>query len=388
MTPTQQQPFYIRFTAILLMLLLAGFIIRWATDIIVPFALSILLAIVLIPINKFLEKRKIPRVYAIAISLVISFLLIFGVIYFLSTQILNFLDDIPEIKKRLNGLIHDGQLWAQKRFGISTREQSTYFKNAKGSGSSVIGTTFVSLKDTFLLLSLLPIYTFLILYYRDMLKRFLVDIFKGSNRERVEDILRESKGVIQNYMVGLMIEMVIVALINFLGFTIIGIDYAIFLAVFAAVLNLIPYIGMLIASIFCTLITLTTSEDTTQAVWTLVVLWIVQFFDNNIIMPKVVGSKVKINALFTILGVFLGGALAGISGMFLAIPGIAILKVIFERVDNLKPWGMLLSDDITSNRPGKIYTRVAQLRKKPPLKPPTPVTPVSVASGTTQGNGV
>jgi predicted PurR-regulated permease PerM len=208
-----------------------------------------------------------------------------------------------------------------------------------------------------------------------MLKRFVVDVFRTSNREHVEDVLRESRGVIQNYMVGLLIEMGIVALINFIGFFAIGIDYPVFLAVFAAVMNLIPYVGMLIASIFCCLVTLTTSETSSDALWTLIVLWIVQFFDNNIIMPQVVGSKVKINALFTIIGVLLGGALAGIPGMFLAIPGIAILKVIFERVDHLRPWGMLLSDDITSNRPGKIYTSVAKLRKKPPLKSP-PVPPV------------
>ena len=382
MIQTQQQPFYFRFSMILLMLLLAGFILKWANDIIIPFALALLLAILLIPLNKFLEKRKISRVYSITISLVVSFFFIFGIIYFLSTQILNFLDDIPEIKKRLNTLIGKGQLWLQNRFGVTTREQAVYFEDAKGAGQGMIGTTFLSLKNTLFILSLLPIYTFLILYYRDMLKRFLVDVFKTSDKAHVEDVLRESKGVIQNYMLGLLIEMGIVAVINFTGFFIIGIDYAVFLAVFAALLNLIPYIGMLIASIFCCLITLTTSENTSDALWTLIVLWVVQFFDNNILMPKIVGSKVKINALFTILGVLLGGALAGISGMFLAIPGIAILKVIFERVDHLKPWGMLLSDDITSNRPGRIYTSVAKLRKKPPLKSP-PVAPPPMNGQTT-----
>ena len=374
---------------VLLMLLLAGFIIRWATDIVIPLALSILLAILLIPMNKFLERRKISRVYSIMISIIISFVFIFGIIYFLSAQIFIFLDDIPEIKKRLNTLIVEGQLWLQNRFGITTREQATFFKDAKGAGQGMIGTTFLSLKDTLFVLSLLPIYTFLILYYRDMLKRFLVDVFSKTDKEHVEEIIRESRGVIQNYMVGLLIEMGIVALINFNGFFIIGIDYAVFLAVFAALLNLIPYIGMLIASIFCTLITLTTSENTSDAIWTLIVLWIVQFFDNNIIMPRVVGSKVKINALFTIIGVLLGGALAGIPGMFLSIPGIAILKVIFERVDHLKPWGMLLGDDITSNRPGRIYTRVAQLRKKPPLKtPPVSATSISGTAPSTTSPGV
>ena len=75
-----------------------------------------------------------------------------------------------------------------------------------------------------------------------------------------------------------------------------------------------------------------------------------QFFDNNLIMPKVVSSKVKINALITILGVLAGGLMAGVSGMFLSIPTIAILKIIFDRVEDLKPWGLLLGDEITRKK--------------------------------------
>jgi predicted PurR-regulated permease PerM len=362
------RPFYFRFSMILLMLLLVAIALYYGSDIIIPFAFATLLAVLLIPLNNFLEKKRLSRPGAIIISLAISFLFIFGIIYFLSIQILAFVDDMPVIKDRINELIYSMQRWLHQRFGLSMREQTEYINTAKDNGTGILGDTFLSITDILLGLTLLPIYTFLILYYRDMLKKFIIAVFKDGDREKVEDVLRESRGVVQNYMVGLLIEMGIVAVINFLGFAIIGIEYAVFLAVFAAILNLIPYIGMLIASIFCCIVTLTSSENISDAIWTLVVLWIVQFFDNNIIMPRVVGSKVKINAMITILGVLIGGALCGIPGMFLSIPAIAILKVIFERVDNLKPWGMLLSDDITSNQPGKIYSRVTRLRKKPPLK--------------------
>jgi predicted PurR-regulated permease PerM len=276
---------------------------------------------------------------------------------------------MPIIKDRVNELIYSLQRWLHQRFGLSMREQSAYINTAKDSGSGMLGDTVLSLTDVLFGITLLPIYTFLILYYRNMLKKFIIAVFKDGHQGTVEDVLRESKGVVQNYMVGLLIEFGIVAVINFLGFAVIGIEYAVFLAVFAAVMNLIPYIGMIIASILCCVVTLTTSDNLSDAIWTLVVLIVVQFFDNNIIMPRVVGSKVKINAMITILGVLIGGALCGLPGMFLSIPAIAILKVIFERVDDLKPWGMLLSDDITSNQPGRIYSRVTRLRKKPPLKP-------------------
>ena len=146
-------------------------------------------------------------------------------------------------------------------------------------------------------------------------------------------------------MVGLLLEMAIVTILNTAGFLIVGVQYAVFLGLLAAVLNLIPYIGMLIAAVLCMAVTLTTSENMSDIIWVGVILIVVQFFDNNFIMPYVVSSKVRVNALVSIIGVLIGGALAGLSGMFLSIPALAILKSIFERVDDLKPWGELLGDE-------------------------------------------
>jgi predicted PurR-regulated permease PerM len=192
---------------------------------------------------------------------------------------------------------------------------------------------------------LLPIYTFLILFYRRLIHKFLVEVFPAKERNKVEEILEESNSIVRGYMVGLLVEMLLVTVLNAIGFFIVGIQYAIFLAVLAAVLNIIPYIGMLIATVVCLAITLTTSDNLSTVLWTGIILTIVQFIDNNFITPYIVGSKVQINALASIVGVFIGGALAGISGMFLSLPVMAILKAIFDRVDGLKPWGILLGDE-------------------------------------------
>jgi predicted PurR-regulated permease PerM len=101
------------------------------------------------------------------------------------------------------------------------------------------------------------------------------------------------------------------------------------------------------------LITLTSSNNISDVLWVALALTIVQFIDNNLLMPYVVSSKVRINALASIIGVLVGGALAGVSGMFLSIPGVAIMKTIFERVDGLKPWGMLMGDDLSMVNPKK-----------------------------------
>ena len=344
-----------RVTIVLVMLIAIGYLIFIGSSIIIPFALSALIAILLMPICVFLEKRRVPKMISSFIAVAVATIFIGGVLYFLSAQIASFLNDSAAIEKGLNQHLLNLQKWIRSTFGLSFKEQSQLITKFGSVGEAGLGSTMSSLSDVLFTLSLLPICIFLFLYYREMLKRFIVDVFSNTPKARVAEVIQQSRGVIQNYMQGLIIEMIIVAVINAVGFFIIGIQFPIFLAVFAAILNLLPYIGMLIASIFCALITLTTSPDIKDAVLCVAVLIIVQFIDNNIIMPRVVGSKVKLNALITIVAVLIGGALAGVAGMFLSIPGLAILKIIFDRVEELKPWGMLFGDetDMKASRKSK-----------------------------------
>lgn len=289
------------------------------------------------------------------------------------------MNDIPAIKEHLNNHAKTLQHWLTQQFNISKVQQTTLMNNAtekiKNTGSGFIGDTFLSVTQGLLLVILLPVYTFLILYYRNLIRRFLICLFQKAHHNNVNEVLEESKSIVRGYLTGLIIEMGIVAAINAAGFLILGIKYAVFLGVLAAILNMIPYIGMLIASILCAMITLTSSENMSDIFWVIAILTVVQFVDNNLIMPKVVSSKVKINALITILGVLVGGALAGISGMFLSIPVIAVLKVIFDRVEGLKPWGMLLGDDITGSKKSRIYLKLESIGHRfiqpTPIKPPT-----------------
>jgi predicted PurR-regulated permease PerM len=344
-------PFYFKATISLLGLVLLGFIIYIGQDIIVPIAFSVLLSILLLPINNWLERHRIRRIPAIILSIFVSLVIIGGVIYFLSVQIAGFMDDWPAIKQQWNNHMSTLRYWVRHTLNISNRQQSAYIASAseqiRSGGGDYIQQTLLTLTDVLVLLVLIPIYTFLMLYYRHMIRNFFMRVFKEENGEHVQYVLRQAKSIVQSYMAGLMIEMAIVAGLNTAGFLIIGIHYAIFLAVLAAILNLVPYIGMLVASIFCMLITLISSQQLSSVLWTGVVLAIVQFIDNNFLMPRVVGNKVKINSLITIIGVLIGGALSGVSGMFLAIPFIAILKTIFDRIEEMKPWGMLLGDEVT-----------------------------------------
>jgi predicted PurR-regulated permease PerM len=344
------------------------YFIYQAQDILVPFAFAVLLSVLLLPLTNFLENRNVPRVLSIAISLVAAILFIAAVIYFLSTQIANFVDDIPSIKQHLNDHFIQLQKWIRTKLHISFNEQNQYFDSAaeklKNSGTEYISSTFFSITQAVMLLILLPIYSFLILYYRDLIRRFLYAVFLKEHSEKLGLVIKQSKLMINRYMTGLMIEMGIVAVSNSIGLMLLGIKYALFFGVLAAVLNIIPYIGMFTATLFTVLITLTTSNNTSDIIWVIVIMYGIHIIDVNILMPKIVASRLRINALISILGVVIGGALAGFAGLFLSVPAVAMTKIICDQVDGLQPWGILLGDDITGSKRVNLYERIKVLKIK------------------------
>lgn len=363
---TNDSPYYAKLSLNLLTIVLIGGLIYLGQDILMPLCFAIVLAFLLLPVNKFLVRLGVPQVAAMLLSILLGILLIATVLYFLWSQVSHFLDDLPKIKQNLDKHVTTVQKWIRENFNISRKDQQDAIKSAsedmKTTGPGMLGSTFITAASVVLIVVLLPIYTFLILYYRELIRKFFIALFPDKHRTSVEEVMYESRIIVQSYMVGLLIEMGIVAVLNATGFFIIGIDYVIFLSVLAAILNMIPYIGMLVATVFCMLITLANSNNISDLLWVAVILTIVQFIDNNIIMPYVVSSKVRINALVSIIGVLIGGALAGVSGMFLSIPGLAIMKAVFDRVDDLKPWGMLLGDDKMIAKP-KIVQRLKKKTK-------------------------
>ena len=365
---TNRSPLYIQLGFKFLVLFFMCYFIYVAQDIIIPFAFAVLLAVLLLPLVNFLERKNVPRVLSIAVSLLVSFIFISAIIYFLSTQIANFVDDIPSIKKHLNEHWITLQKWIKTKLHISLREQNQYFSETaekiKDSGTEYISETFFSITQAVMLLILLPIYAFLILYYRDLIKRFLYAVFRKEHGERVTTVIKQSKLMINSYMTGLLIEMGIVAASNSIGLVMLGIKYALFFGVLAAVLNIIPYIGMFTATLFTVLVTLTTSNNSSDIVWVIVIMYGIHIIDVNILMPKIVASRLRINALISILGVVIGGVLTGISGLFLSVPAVAMTKIICDQVEGLEAWGILLGDDITGKNKMTIYHKIKGLRIK------------------------
>lgn len=346
-----QFPFYAKFALVLFSLIAITFILYIGQSVILPLLMALLFAILLRPVSNFFEKKlRFPHVLA-ALVTVILFVLVFAVLfYFISVQVLEMTNDWNKMKSNLHQHYINLQAYVKDTFGFSRAEQQELISKAADSsldsGKQMLGTTLSSFTDSVMNLILIPVYIFLILLYRTHFIKFLCKLFDKKHHSILEDIMGTIKVSVQSYIIGLMIEFVIVSVLTSIGLMIIGVKYFILLGLITGILNLIPYIGILIAGILTIVASLTGTTDVSIIAGILIVNIVVQLLDNNLLVPMIVSSKVEINAIASIVGIIIGGLLGGITGMFLAIPLMAILKVIFDRIEELKPWGYLLSNDL------------------------------------------
>ncbi|MBQ0908664.1 AI-2E family transporter [Flavobacterium sp. F-328] len=351
MSNSMQFPFYAKLTFILLALISLLFLFYIGQGILVPIIMSFLFAILLYPIVQFLKtKLRFPNVLAVMIAVLLFVLFFVGLFVFLSFQISDFTEDFDKIEKNLTIHLANIQDYIRANFNLSSSEQKEYIDTATEDsmekGKEIIGTTLMSFTDTLLNLTLIPIYTFLILLYRTHFLMFLAKLVSKENHAQLKDILTNIRMAINSYIVGLIIELICVATMTTIGFMLIGVKYAILLGIITGILNLIPYIGILFAGVLSIVASLTGSPDLSVIVGVIVVTVVVQLIDNNILVPMIVSSKVEINAFISIIAIIIGGAIAGVSGMFLALPILAVLKVIFDRIESLEPWGYLMGDHL------------------------------------------
>ena len=265
-------------------------------------------------------------------------------------QVSEMTNDFSKIQRNFSIHIEHLQQYIKENFHISSREQKKYIDDATQDtlkqGKSAIGSTLMSFTDIALSVTLVPIYTFLILLYHNHFILFLSKLFKKEDHEKLKEVLEQIKVSVKSYIIGLIIEMIAVSILTAIGFWIIGLEYFILLGIITGILNLIPYVGILFAGLLSIVASLTGSPELSIIIGVIAVNIVVQLIDNNILMPLIVNSKVEINAFVSIIGIIIGGSLMGITGMFLAIPIIAVLKVIFDRIEYLKPWGYLMGDDM------------------------------------------
>jgi len=326
-----------------------GMIIIVGKDVITPIVMAFFLSLMLLPIHRFFTQRKIPETLSIFISILALIIVIGLLIWFFSSQLSHLVSDFPQIKQNIQGHIDELGKWIEVKTGFSTAQQTKLINEQNDKvmnyAGSALGGAASSISGILVFIGLLPIYIFLMLFYKNLLIRFIFLWFPKENHDKVEEAMRETEIIIKSYLVGLLIQISYITVLLGGILLIFGIKHAILIGAIFAILNLIPYIGALIGNIIGVVLTISSTQEITPIFIVLGTIAFVQFLDNNILMPRIVGSKVKINALATILGVLVAGELAGVSGMFLSLPVIAVMKIVFDRTNNLKQWGVILGDE-------------------------------------------
>jgi len=363
---TIKLPFYSKLAFILIIIIATGYLAVIGQELIIPLMFSFLFAILLLPVANFFEnKLKLSRSIAAVISVLLLIVFISLIGYILGSQLSDLTSEWPSLKTQLSQLIHNAQLWMAHAFRINIAKQTVYIHNATtnmvDSSGSILQKTVMSLSSMILFIVFIVIYTLLLLFYRRLLMRFVVALFTEKYMGLIYEILKNIKHIIRKYITGLFFEMTIITIVASLLFWLLGVDYVFLMGLFVGILNVIPYIGIFTALILNISITFATS-DGTHTLYVAIAIVCIHLVDSNFLMPKIVGSQVKINPLIVIIGVIIGEMLWGISGMFLSIPYLAIAKVIFDRTQGLQPWGILLGEE--EHTPKKVKRIIEKVKEK------------------------
>ncbi|MEO5643022.1 MAG: AI-2E family transporter [Bacteroidia bacterium] len=343
-----QLPLYAKLSLITIGLAALFAILYVGRPVFVPVIGATLVGIMFSPVVDFLMRKGINKIIAISITLLLGIIVISAIGFLVASQISGLKEAMPQIKENFSSLLADVKGWTSSNLGLSPQKFDSMFNAKKllSSGTPEMGQTLLSLGNVLILAVVLPVYIFLILFYKPLLVEFIHKLCGHDNEDIVTDVLATTKVTIKSYLSGLCLEALLVGTLYSVGLLIIGIKFAILLGVIAALLNIIPYVGQIVAGSLSVLMALATKESPTYALITLGLFALIQFIDNNFFLPRIVASKVKLNALISIIVIIAGNLLWGVPGMFLAIPLTAICKVIFDDIKELKAWGFLLGSSL------------------------------------------
>ncbi len=342
----QKLPTYLRLVIILFGIILTVFVMITAKSILVPLLISGLFAVLISPLASWLEKHSIPRFLSAAISVIALLAVMTGLVYFFYNQILGFADDLSALNARVTELIESVNVFLEEHIDgsvpISMSSLQNTFFGYLTDNMSALTQGVIATATTLTVVFILPIYIFLFLYFRRFLIEFLMRAFPDQHRDKVTVVIQKVKMVVQSYITGMFIVIIILAILNSIALYSLGIKHALLFASFAAFLNVIPFVGPFIGATLPITYALLAKDSLWYPLGVFLAFYVIQLAESNIFTPKIVGGKVSMNPFMTILALFVGNFIWGLAGMILFIPGMAILKVIFDEIPAMKPYGFLL----------------------------------------------
>ena len=333
---------------ILQFIVLLSLILYFGKTLFIPLSFSLLVGFILYPICKWMETKGINKGIAIVISILGVTLLAGAIIYLLFVQFSEFLEEWQSLRIKLSETINQLSVFISERFDISLKKQTEFINNTlNNSGSqaiSIVRNTAYSLSESVFFLLMIPVFSTLILFHRQMLSNALYELFPKEKKNTIHEILVETINAYYNFIKGMLVVYLIVGLLNSIGLLLIGVPHPFLFGFIASILTFIPYVGIMISSLLPIAISWITYNSIWYPLAVIAVFSIVQLLEAYLIFPFAVGNRLKINTLVIIIAIIVGGILWGAAGMILFIPFVSVMKLIADRTPSLKTLSVLLGD--------------------------------------------
>lgn len=345
----------------LLFLVIAG--LYYAQVFLMPLCFGGILATLFLPMSNWLQRKKIHKFFAVLICLITIILVIGGMVILFGWKISDLVKDAEVLKQRIIDVGTQLQTYIFNRFGLSAKDQLSILKKEQPSYADIMQTMAGSLSSFLGNLVLVYIYFIFLLYYRSHIKEFLLKLSLEKNKKEMEDIIQTTAKVSQQYLLGLFKMIVCLWLLYGIGFSLLGVENAIFFAILCGVLEIVPYIGNLVGTVLTVFVAALHGAELSMLGGIVVVYATVQTFQGWVLEPIILGPQVKINPLFTIVALVLGQLIWGIPGIILAIPLTAILKIICDHMEPLKPYGFLIGELETEKKETSFMKKIKSILK-------------------------
>jgi predicted PurR-regulated permease PerM len=340
-----------------------------AKSILIPLSTALLISFILFPLAKKFEAWNISKILAAFLSIFSVILIIAGVLYFFSTQLINMSKEFNDFRDKIISVFADVTVFINNNVSfVEDLERDELLDKMKewlsNSTGFLLQKTVSNTATFFAGLLATVVFIFLFLIYRDGLTHGFLAFSPKDKRDRVLKMFKSIQQVGQKYLFGMFFLTIIIGLANSFGLLIIGIDNPFLFGFLGATLAIIPYIGAVMGALIPAIYALVSYDSLWMPVAVAILFYSVQLVTDNFLAPKIVGSSLKINALTVILSLFIGASVWGIAGMILFLPFAAIVKVVCKEFDQLKPVALIMGEHNKKESNGPIKKWWEKIKKR------------------------
>jgi predicted PurR-regulated permease PerM len=342
-------PAYLKALSVMVFIIVLVFFLIVGKSLLIPLFLAGFFAVLFTPMANWMETKKTPRIVSTLIAMLAMTTFVAGLIIFIFSTVANFQNDFEDVSGKIDNYIEDIDSWILTTFGvqadIAEKANEEYVISLLSENTGTITNFALGAAGSLSSVLLVIVFMFFLLLYRDHFVKVMLNIYQNHDQELVRSRIINLRKLLITYIVGVVKVMGILAILNLIAFTSLGIKHAVFFAVVGAILNIIPYVGPFMGALLPMIYSFLTKDSLFYPLAVIICFQIIQFIEGNILTPKIVGGNVNLNPFITILGLLVGASIWGIAGMILIIPVMAVLRQVFEWNEETQPYAILMGEE-------------------------------------------